>query len=143
MGPDQPAGYTEMGWEITPGALTGYLRYLHAEYSPTEIVITENGASYSDGPGEDGVIHDQRRIDYLASHLSATADALDAGVPVGGYFVWSLLDNLEWVAGYSVRFGIVWVDHETGERIPKASYYWYQGVIADGLSNSAQIAPGC
>ncbi|MEA2000873.1 MAG: GH1 family beta-glucosidase [Actinomycetota bacterium] len=133
MGPDQPEGYTEMGWEITPEALTRYLEYLNTEYSPNEIVITENGASYSDGVDADGSVHDQRRIDYLASHIRATADALDSGVPVRGYFVWSLLDNLEWVAGFSQRFGIVWVDHATGERIPKDSYRWFQRVIADGL----------
>jgi beta-glucosidase len=132
-GPDQPDGYTEMGWEITPEALTDYLGYLDAEYSPATIVITENGASYSDGVGGDGSVHDQRRIEYLASHIGATADALDAGVPVRGYFLWSLLDNLEWVAGYSQRFGIVWVDHATGQRVPKDSYRWYRRVIADGL----------
>jgi beta-glucosidase len=124
-----------MGWEITPDALTDYLAYLEAEYSPAEIVITENGASYSDGVAADGSVHDQRRIDYLASHIAATADAIDAGVPVRGYFVWSLLDNLEWVAGYSQRFGIVWVDHATGQRVPKDSYHWYQRVIAGGVPN--------
>jgi beta-glucosidase len=129
-GPKQPDGYTEMGWEITPGALTEYLIKLHNEYGPKTIVITENGASYSDSPDEDGLIHDVRRIEYLDSHIGATAGAIEAGVPVGGYFVWSLLDNLEWVAGYSQRFGIVWVDYATGQRTPKDSYYWYRQLIA-------------
>ncbi len=134
-GPDQPADYTEMGWEITPMALTEYLLKLQEEYSPDSIVITENGVSYSDGPGEDGEVHDQRRIDYLDAHIRATAAARDRGAHVDGYFVWSLLDNLEWVAGYSQRFGLIWVDHATGQRIPKDSYYWYRGVIANGSSS--------
>jgi beta-glucosidase len=133
VGPEQPEGYTEMGWEVTPAALTDYLVKLREEYAPKAIVITENGASYSDGPAEDGAIHDSRRIEYLDSHIRATANAIGAGVPVGGYFVWSLLDNLEWVAGYSQRFGIIWVDHATGQRIPKDSYDWYQRLIAGRL----------
>lgn len=134
IGPDQPDGFTEMGWEITPRALTDYLRYLETEYAPGSIVVTENGASYSDGPAADGAIRDDRRIAYLDSHIRAVADARAAGVQVDGYFVWSLLDNLEWVAGYSQRFGIIWVDFESGERIPKESYRWYQRVIASGLA---------
>jgi beta-glucosidase len=132
-GPDQPDDHTEMGWEITPAALTEYLEQLQRDYAPESIVITENGASYSDGPAEDGGVHDQRRIDYLDAHIRATAAAIDSGIPVGGYFVWSLLDNLEWVAGYRQRFGIVWVDHATGERLPKDSYRWYRRVISRGL----------
>lgn len=132
-GVDQLAGYTEMGWEITPGALTTYLERLQRDYGPASIVITENGASYSDGPGDDGAVHDDRRIAYLDSHIRAVVDARAAGVPVTGYFVWSLLDNLEWVAGFSQRFGIVWVDHATGQRIPKDSYHWYRKAIAAGL----------
>ncbi len=130
LGPDQPEGYTEMGWEITPEALTLYLQHLYQEYAPRSIVITENGASFSDGPGDDGAIRDARRISYLDSHIRATVDARDAGVPVDGYFVWSLLDNLEWVSGYRQRFGLIWVDHSTGQRLPKASYRWYQKLIA-------------
>jgi beta-glucosidase len=131
-GPDQPPNYTEMGWEITPDALTEYLVKLNDEYAPASIVITENGASYSDRPGEDGAIHDLRRIAYLESHLRASAVACDRGVPLDGYFVWSLLDNLEWVAGYSQRFGIIWVDHASGQRIPKDSYHWYRKVVSTG-----------
>jgi beta-glucosidase len=119
-----------MGWKITPDALTDYLVKLHDEYRPGTIVITENGASYSDAPGPDGVIHDARRIDYLGSHIRAVSGAVEAGVPVGGYFVWSLLDNLEWVAGYGQRFGIFWVDYPTGQRVPKESYHWYRRVIS-------------
>jgi beta-glucosidase len=124
-GPNPPAGFTEMGWEIVPSALTSFLKRIRDDYGATDIRVTENGASYSDGPGPDGRIHDRRRIDFLWSHLSAVADAIDQGVPVTGYFVWSILDNFEWTLGYSQRFGLIWVDHETGERIPKDSLYWY------------------
>jgi beta-glucosidase len=132
-GPDQPDGYTEMGWEITPQALTEYLRHLHELYRPASIVITENGASFSDAPDESGRIRDSRRIAYLEQHVLAVAAAVGSGVPVGGYFVWSLLDNLEWTSGYSQRFGLVWVDHASGKRSPKDSYYWYRDLIRDGL----------
>ena len=119
-----------MGWPITPDALTAFLLRVRDEYGPAEILITENGASYSDGPGPDGVIDDQRRIEYLDAHTAAVNAAIADGVPVTGYFVWSLLDNLEWSLGYSQRFGLVWVDHDTGERIPKASFRWYRDLIA-------------
>ena len=133
IGTDQPEGYTEKGWAITPDAFVDFLRRLDDEYGPQSIVITENGASYSDGPGSDGRIRDRRRIDYLDVHLRALTRAIERGVPVDGYFVWSLLDNLEWVDGYSQRFGLIWVDHATGERIPKDSFDWYRRVIARGL----------
>jgi beta-glucosidase len=132
-GPDQPDGYTEMGWEITPDGLTHYLQHLHEEYRPTSIVITENGASFSDAPDEAGVVRDDRRIAYLEEHVRATQRALQSGVPVSGYFVWSLLDNLEWTSGYSQRFGIIWVDHASGRRIPKESYRWYRELMRSGL----------
>jgi beta-glucosidase len=75
-------------------------------------------------------VHDDRRIDYLREHLAAVAQARDTGVPVDGYFVWSLLDNLEWVSGFSQRFGLVWVDHESQERVIKDSGHWYADVVA-------------
>ncbi len=132
-GPEQPAGFTEMGWCITPQALEDYLVHIAEEYEPASLVITENGASYSTSPDADGVVADQRRIDYIASHIDAVAAARRRGAPVDGYFVWSLLDNLEWDSGYGQRFGIVWVDHSTGERTPKESYRWYKARIAAGL----------
>ena len=125
-----------MGWPITPNALTDYLQRVVADYDPPAIVITENGASYSDGPDVTGTIDDKRRIDYLRWHIAALADAIDAGIPATGYFAWSLLDNLEWTSGFSQRFGLVWVDHATGERIPKQSFDWYAGVIGrNGLAD--------
>jgi beta-glucosidase len=129
-GPNPPEGYTEMGWEIVPAALTTFLKRIHDDYGALDIRVTENGASYSDGPGPDGRIRDRRRIDYLWAHLEAVADAIEFGAPVTGYFVWSILDNFEWTLGYSQRFGLIWVDRETGERIPKDSLTWYGNVIA-------------
>ena len=111
------------------GALTEVLGRIHKEYWEGPIYITENGASYSDGPGADGAVHDVRRIEYLRSHLAAIESAIDEGVPVDGYFHWSLLDNLEWLSGFSQRFGLIHVDHETMVRTPKASFEWYRDVI--------------
>jgi beta-glucosidase len=123
-GSDDPR-FTEMGWLVDPAGLEEFLVRVHDEYRPRSILITENGASYSDGPDEDGVIDDTRRIEYLAGHISAVERARAREVPVDGYFVWSFLDNLEWLQGFSQRFGLVWVDHETQQRVPKASFRWY------------------
>lgn len=132
-GSDPSPGYTETGWKIDPDGLRSYLEHLSVTYSPASILVTENGASFSDGPDDDGDVDDQRRISYLEGHIAAITSAKDHGVPVDGYFVWSFLDNLEWVDGFSQRFGLVWVDFETGERIPKASFDWYAGVAATGM----------
>ena len=130
VGPGAPEGYTEMGWRNDPRGLTEFLKRIDGDYGPESILVTENGASYSTGPNEDGRVKDSRRIEYLGQHIDATLAAREAGVPVDGYFVWSLMDNLEWVKGFSQRFGLIWVDKETGERIPKDSYYWYRDRIS-------------
>jgi len=127
--PNPPPDYTEMGWPIVPEALTQFLVRLQEEYDPPAIYITENGASFSDGPDAQGVVDDQRRIDYLDAHFRAAVEAIDRGVKLNGYFVWSLMDNLEWASGFSQRFGLVWVDHATGERIPKRSFGWYRNFL--------------
>ena len=124
------AAYTDMGWEVYPDGLYQMLCRLHFDYRPAKIYITENGASYSDAPDARGIVNDQRRIDYLREHLAATHRAMQAGVPLAGYFIWSLMDNFEWAKGFTQRFGIVWVDYQTQQRIPKASARWYQQVIA-------------
>ncbi|MBI5029915.1 MAG: beta-glucosidase [Chloroflexi bacterium] len=121
--------YTEMGWEVYPDGLYQLLCRLHFEYRPAKIFITENGASYADAPDAQGVIDDTRRIDYLRGHLTAAHRAIQAGVPLAGYFYWSLMDNFEWAYGYSERFGIVWIDYATQQRILKASARWYADVI--------------
>jgi beta-glucosidase len=120
---------TEMGWEIYPEGLYSLLTRLQAEYDPPPLLITENGAAFADTV-ENGAIRDPRRIGFIRGHLEAVARALEAGVDVRGYFLWSLLDNFEWAFGYSRRFGIVHVDFETAERTPKASYAWYRELIA-------------
>lgn len=129
--PGKPAveGYTEMGWKIDAGGLKDFLHRVDRDYGPDSILITENGASYSDGPGESGYVEDDRRSDYIELHVGAVLEARNEGVPVDGYFVWSFLDNLEWVQGFSQRFGIVWVDHESQERIPKQSFFRYHDLI--------------
>jgi beta-glucosidase len=132
IGADPTPGHTEMGWKIDPAGLGGFLRRVHDEYRPPSIMVTENGASYSDAPDESGVIDDTRRIEYLEGHIDTVLETRADGVPVDGYFVWSLLDNLEWVAGYSQRFGLVWVDHDSLRRLPKESFHWYRDRIARG-----------
>ena len=119
-----------MGWEVYPPALYDLLCRLHFDYKPASILITENGASYSDGPDATGRVADVRRQTYIRDHLAQARRAMEAGVPLAGYFVWSLMDNFEWSHGYSQRFGIVWVDYETQQRIPKDSAFWYRDVIA-------------
>lgn len=132
-GPNPPDGFTEMGWKVTEHALTDYLVHLDEQYEPASIVITENGASYGEEPDATGTVRDDRRIDYLDRHIEAAIAARRRGVPLDGYFLWSLLDNLEWVHGFGQRFGIVHVDHETQARTPKNSYYWYRDRIRRGV----------
>ncbi len=118
-----------MGWEVNPSGLTALLQRLHEQYtgpSGIELWVTENGAAYDDVVETDAStgearIHDAERVDFLRSHVGAVLDAIDAGVPVHGYFYWSLMDNYEWAWGYHKRFGIVRVDYETQERTVKDS----------------------
>ena len=125
-----PGPRSTMGWECYPDGLRLTLERLHREYDPASIVITENGSAYPDLPADDGAVDDPERTAYLASHVSAVADARDAGVPVDGYFAWSLLDNYEWAEGYDQRFGIVRVDFETQRRTIKGSGRWYRELLA-------------
>lgn len=129
VGPGAPEGFTEMGWRNDPHGLTDFLERVSDTYGPPSMLVTENGASYTNWPDATGRVEDNRRIEYLDAHIGAVLDARDAGVPVDGYFVWSLLDNIEWVAGFGQRFGLVWVDKDTGQRLPKDSYHWYRDRI--------------
>lgn len=128
--PKDKQHWTEMGWEVYPQGLYEVLCRLYFEYQVPKIYITENGCSYSDGPDQSGRVRDHCRVNYLREHLAAAQLAMLSGVPLAGYFVWSLLDNFEWAFGYSQRFGIFWVDYDTQERIPKDSARWYHNVIA-------------
>ena len=124
-----PENWTEMGWEIHPEGLTGVLSRLYFDYKPLKMYVTENGASYSTAPDENKRVKDELRIDYYRTHIAAVHRAIEAGVPMAGYFAWSLMDNFEWARGYAQRFGLVWVDFNTQERIIKDSGKWYKGVI--------------
>ncbi len=124
------AAYTDMGWEVYPEGLHDLLVRLHREYAPTRLYVTENGAAFPDVPGHDGAVNDPERQSFLASYLEAAGRAIQQGVPLAGYFVWSFLDNFEWAFGYSKRFGIVYVDYPTLQRIPKGSFHWYREFIA-------------
>ena len=123
---------TQMGWHVAPDGLRDVLLELNATYAPREIVVTENGASYPDAVDPDGRVHDDDRISYLARHVDAASEALAAGVPLTGWYVWSLLDNYEWSLGYTRRFGLVRVDYDTQRRTPKDSARWYQRLITRG-----------
>lgn len=115
---------TDFGWPVVPEALTELLTGMRERYGDRlpPVVITENGCSYEG-------VDDQDRIAYLDGHVRALHRAVEAGVDVRGYFVWSLLDNFEWAEGYARRFGLVHVDFETLARTPKASYGWYRDLL--------------
>jgi beta-glucosidase len=119
---------TEMGWPVDPSGLQDLLHRLSADYAPPSIYITENGAAFPDQRSGTRIA-DEERVNFFHGHLRAVHAALDNGVPLDGYFAWSLLDNFEWERGYTKRFGLVYVDYDNQERFPKASYYWYRSVI--------------
>jgi beta-glucosidase len=128
---------TAMDWEIEASGLTTLLVRIRDEYTTVPIYITENGAAFDDYVDPNGQVLDFNRVAYLQEHISAVHDAMDAGVNVQGYFVWSLLDNFEWSYGYSRRFGIVWVDFPSGTRLTKESFRWYRDTIR---SNTVEYA---
>jgi beta-glucosidase len=123
------APVTAMGWEVSPRDFTALLLRLHRDYCLPPLYIAENGAAYEDRL-VDGEVDDEPRRAYLESHLHAVADAIEQGVDLRGYFVWSLLDNFEWSHGFAKRFGIVHVDYATLERRPKRSALWYSRLLA-------------
>ncbi len=129
-----PAGVevTAMGWPVEPEGLADLLIGLRGDYGPARVIVTENGASFDDEPAPDGVVHDEMRIAFLREHIGAARTAVESGVPLAGFFVWSLLDNFEWAEGYSKRFGLVHVDFTTQARTPKDSAAWYGEVIRRG-----------
>jgi beta-glucosidase len=138
--PFHEVGYPEMantgfGWPVAPAYLGILLKEMRDRYGDAlpPVYITEGGASFPEPDTVSGTLQDGERVDYLASHLGAALEAtapggIAAGVDLRGYYVWTLMDNFEWAAGYSQRFGLVHVDFASQERTPKQSFYWYQAL---------------
>jgi len=128
-----PGEKTKFDWEVFPKGLEELLLRINKDYSPKSLFITENGASYDSNIQGMEDINDSKRIEYLESHILACKNAVDQGVPLEGYFCWSLMDNFEWAEGLNHRFGLVHIDFDTQKRIPKRSYKWYQKFLQDGI----------
>lgn len=132
---------------IRPDALYSVLTRLHREWTNLPLWITESGIALHDYVGPDGRCHDPERIDYYDHHFRAAARAVEDGVPLHGYIVWSLMDNFEWAAGYRLRFGLVYVDYATQRRLPKSSARWFGEVVAGNslptreLLTDGQVGP--
>ncbi len=134
------AAATATGWEVYPRGLVEVLTWVRNRYGALPLYVTENGAAFDDQVGANGAVDDPQRIEYLRRHLMAARQAIDGGINLKGYFVWSLLDNFEWAYGYAKRFGIVHVDYETQRRTPKSSARFYSQVIR---SNGAVLGGEC
>jgi beta-glucosidase len=148
--PDDPRGWikepdagplTDGGIGIHPDGLREVLVRVATDYTDLPLYVTENGAAFADYVDPEGAVDDVERVDFLDRHFRATAQAIEQGADVRGYFVWSLMDNFEWAEGYSKRFGIVYVDYRTQERIPKRSALWYRDVVrANAVGSELQQA---
>jgi beta-glucosidase len=130
VSPVPGACYTDMGWEIYPHGLRDLLVYLHQAYAPQKIYVTENGAAFQDSWDGNGSVSDPRRVEFLRAYIEGLGEAIEQGVPLRGYFVWSLIDNFEWAEGYNKRFGIVYIDYPTQRRVIKESGYWYAALLS-------------
>lgn len=128
--PPKNTSVTDFGWPITPPGLKDLLVRVHQDWPEIpNLCITENGAAFNEGPDSNGEVNDERRIQYIKSHLESVEAALSEGVPLSGYFAWSLLDNFEWAEGYDKRFGLVHVDFESQKRTLKKSAYVFRDHI--------------
>ncbi len=132
--------YTDMGWEVCAPAFRRMLNRIKHDYNLPPIYITENGAAFPDVITPDGKIHDERRLDYLRQHITQARLAMEDGVDMRGYFVWSLLDNFEWGHGNTKRFGLIRVDYDTLKRTIKDSGEWYSRVISTNMVDQNQGA---
>ena len=123
---------TEMGWPITPHGFYRHLVRINEHIGGTlPLYVTENGCALPDQlTADQNACHDPLRIDYLRGHFQACLDAIEVGVPLKGYFIWTLLDNFEWSFGFTKRFGLIYCDYLTQRRIPKDSFYYFRDVIA-------------
>ncbi|HVQ92278.1 MAG TPA: family 1 glycosylhydrolase, partial [Mycobacteriales bacterium] len=131
MVPVPHAVHTDMDWEVHPDGLEQLLTRLHEEYRVPRVFVTESGSAWLDEVGQDGAVRDDQRAEYLEQHVAAAGRAVGRGVPLAGYFVWSLMDNFEWSYGYAKRFGLIRVDYATQARTIKASGYRYAKIISD------------
>lgn len=121
---------TDIGWEIDASTFYQLLVSVYEQYDLPPCYITENGACFNDEP-EDGEVQDTRRIQYFEQHIGAVIEACQTKVPIRGYFAWSLMDNFEWAEGYSMRFGLVYVDYQSQERTVKQSGHWFADFLAE------------
>jgi beta-glucosidase len=124
---DRNVPLTEMGWEVYPPSVYGIIKQF-SKYNIKKLYLTENGVAFKDEV-KDGKIDDPKRIEFFKGYLSEVLRAKNDGYKVDGYFVWTLTDNFEWAEGYSARFGLIYVDHATQQRIVKASGNWYADLI--------------
>ena len=120
---------TDMQWAIVPWGCKKILQWIAERYDNPPIFITENGGAFDDKL-IDGKVDDVERVAFFKGYISAIGEAIESGVNVKGYFIWSLLDNFEWASGYAKKFGIHYVEKDSLHRIPKSSALWYAGVIA-------------
>ncbi|MET0693244.1 MAG: GH1 family beta-glucosidase [Propionibacteriaceae bacterium] len=127
---DTGAAKTQMGWEIHPDGLVDVIAMVHERARDLPIYITENGAAYADTVAADGSVDDEERRHYFEQHVEACRQAIEQGLPLQGYFAWSLMDNFEWAFGFSRRFGLVYVDYETQKRTVKKSGLWFRDFLA-------------
>ncbi|GAA1957900.1 glycoside hydrolase family 1 protein [Microbacterium deminutum] len=137
------AAHTVSGWMIEPRGLTDLLVQIGELWPDMPLYISENGATALDYRDQAGDVVDDARVAYLDGHIGAAAAAIEQGVDLRGYFLWSFLDNFEWAEGYSQRFGLVFVDYPTQDRTPKKSYWWYQELIAQAhTTGPGHLVPG-
>ena len=138
---ERGAETTGLGWEVHPEGLTAVLERVASYTGELPLYVTENGAAYpdpelanggADGGADDGIVDDAPRVSFYDRHLAAAREAIARGVPLRGYFAWSLLDNFEWAEGYGERFGLCHVDYDTQRRTPKASYHAFRAMLAGG-----------
>jgi beta-glucosidase len=129
VSPVPNACYTDMGWEIYPRGLRDLLVDVGRNYPVGNLYVTENGAAFPDVWDGGDTVSDPQRVDYLRSHITACAEAIEQGAPLRGYFVWSLMDNFEWAEGYTKRFGIIYIDYPTQRRVIKESGHWYATLL--------------
>jgi beta-glucosidase len=120
---------TDMGWEVHAPGLHAILKRVHAEYAPPRLYVTENGAAYATGPDAAGRVRDVERQRYLWTHFEAVHQAIADGIPLAGFYIWSLMDNFEWAQGYTKRFGIFWVDYATQARVAKDSAHMCRRIV--------------